>query len=64
VSRISKIFARLRHRVGRAYALARAREHMRRHQLLVPSGVWFCAHCSLVLWNRDTFVVHGRLHAA
>jgi ribosomal protein L37AE/L43A len=64
VSRISRMFGRLRRRVVIAYALACVRKHMRRHRLRVPSGVWFCEHCSLVLWHLDTFVVHGRLHAA
>ena len=64
MSRIRRMVGRLRRRVVIAYALACARKYMRRYSLRVPSGVWFCEHCSLVVWNLDTFVVHGRLHAA
>jgi ribosomal protein L37AE/L43A len=64
VSRNHRLLGRLRRRVASAYALACAREQMRHQRLRVPSGVWLCQHCHLVLWDLDAFVLHGRLHAA
>jgi hypothetical protein len=63
VSWICRILARTRRRVTLAYHLACARQDMRHQGLRAPSGIWFCEHCRLVLWDLDTFVVHGRAHA-
>ena len=63
MSLICRTLARGWHRVALAYRLAGAREDCRRQRLRVPSGIWFCAHCRLVLWDLDAFVVHGRAHA-
>lgn len=63
MSWIRRILARTRSRVALAHYLACARKDMRRQALRVPSGIWLCEHCQLVLWDLDTFVVHGRAHA-
>ena len=47
-----------------AYYLARARREVRRLGLWVPSGIWFCDRCELVVWDLDAFVGHVREHAA
>lgn len=60
---ISRMLGRAWHRVRLAYWLACARDERRRRKLRVPSGIWFCADCGRVLWDLDTFVGHGRVHA-
>jgi len=42
----------------RAYRVACAREDMRRHGLRTPLGVWFCARCRLVMFDRIVWRGH------
>lgn len=64
MSRIGRGLARAARRMVLAYSLACAREDVRRQGLHVPSGIWRCAHCGLVGWDLDAFVVHSRAHGA
>lgn len=43
------------------YQLRCAREDAARLQVRVPSGVWFCALCRLVLLDHDSIVAHDLL---
>jgi hypothetical protein len=43
------------------YRLLVAREDAIRLQLRVPSGVWFCDLCRLVLLDHDSVVAHDLL---
>jgi hypothetical protein len=43
------------------YRLLVAREDAVRLHLRVPSGVWFCALCRLVLFDHDSAVAHDLL---
>jgi len=64
VLRIGPMLARLRRRAVLAYYVACAREDAHRNGFRVPLGAWFCEHCRLVMWERHTFVLHVRAHAA
>ncbi|MBO0826270.1 MAG: hypothetical protein J2P24_00675 [Streptosporangiales bacterium] len=60
MSQCSSRLARLRRRLARAYHLACAREDALLRGLRVPTGVWLCEHCRLVLWDHRAFVGHVR----
>ncbi len=53
----------LTRRIRARYQWMCAREDAARLQFRVPSGVWFCALCRIVLLDHDSVVAHGRLHA-
>lgn len=63
MSRICHRLARVRNHVVCAYKLARAHHDIRKQRLRVPTGVWCCDRCGLVMWDIDAYVVHGRAHA-
>lgn len=48
-------------RTVRAYHLICAREDAAGHGLTVPSGVWRCLQCELVMLERTAFREHLRV---
>lgn len=64
MSQSNSPFARLLRRLIRAYHLACAREDARLRGVRVPTGVWLCEHCRLVLFDHRAFVGHARTCSA
>jgi hypothetical protein len=47
-----------RRRLTRTYHMWCAREDARRHGLIVPAGVWLCAHCPQVRFDAGLLRQH------
>lgn len=62
--RVARMLAQVSHRVVLAYQVACARQDVRNQGLRVPAGLWCCTDCGQVGWDRDAYIVHGRLHEA
>jgi len=60
---ISSVLGRIRRRLALAYQVGCARDDRARYGVQVPTGVWFCDHCSVLLWDQPAFARHKAAHA-